>query len=460
MSAERILFITGRLAEYSLRKVLEDLSRRAGFEYDVQVMGISVAALMHAEWLKRKLPKVPEGFSRAILPGLCLGEIGPLEEEWGVPVQRGPREVQDLPEFFGKQRMKPGDYGKYEIEILAEINHANRLPIEEVLRIAEHYRASGADVIDVGCTPGERWPGIGEAVRALREAGLRVSIDSFDREEVERGVAAGAELVLSCNSSNREWAGELPVEWVVIPDDASDWEAMEATAQALRERGVRYRLDPILEPIGFGFANSLGRYLAARKRWPEEAMMMGIGNITEMSEADTSGMNLLLAGFCEEQRIGSVLATEVINWGRSAVREFDVARRLVRHAVKHRTVPKHLDSRLVMLRDKRVHELGEEGLSLLANQIRDANYRIFVEGGELHLINREGHWHGRDPFELIEQIPPVDASHAFYLGYELSKAVTALTLGKQYRQDQALDWGFLTVPEKSRHERESEKREN
>jgi hypothetical protein len=41
----------------------------------------------------------------------------------------------------------------------------------------------------------------------------------------------------------------------------------------------------------------------------------------------------------------------------------------------------------------------------------------------------------------------VDPSHAFYLGYEMAKAVTALTLGKDYRQDQALDWGHLSRPE-------------
>ena len=41
----------------------------------------------------------------------------------------------------------------------------------------------------------------------------------------------------------------------------------------------------------------------------------------------------------------------------------------------------------------------------------------------------------------------MDPNHAFYLGYEMAKAVTALTLGKDYRQDQALDWGYLTKPE-------------
>jgi hypothetical protein len=41
------------------------------------------------------------------------------------------------------------------------------------------------------------------------------------------------------------------------------------------------------------------------------------------------------------------------------------------------------------------------------------------------------------------------------LGYEAAKAVTALTLGKQYRQDEALDWGFLTEPEVSHRLRKS-----
>ncbi|MEZ6049476.1 MAG: hypothetical protein R3C11_28635 [Planctomycetaceae bacterium] len=55
--------------------------------------------------------------------------------------------------------------------------------------------------------------------------------------------------------------------------------------------------------------------------------------------------------------------------------------------------------------------------------------------------------------QIIAESPDLDASHAFYLGYELAKAVTALTLSKDYRQDQALSWGFLTLPEVSAHER-------
>ncbi len=70
--------MTGRLAEFSLRKVLEPLSKQACFDYEVQVLGISVAALMHAEWVLRKL-EVGPGFDRVILPGWCRGELQPLQ---------------------------------------------------------------------------------------------------------------------------------------------------------------------------------------------------------------------------------------------------------------------------------------------------------------------------------------------------------------------------------------------
>jgi hypothetical protein len=107
-----------------------------------------------------------------------------------------------------------------------------------------------------------------------------------------------------------------------------------------------------------------------------------------------------------------------------------------------------------MLRDPRLLSQGTETLERLAREIRDHNYRIFTEDGQLHLISAGLHLHSDDPFELLDQLlatqpKNLDASHAFYLGYELCKAMTALTLGKQYRQDEALDWGFLTRQEKS-----------
>jgi dihydropteroate synthase len=103
------------------------------------------------------------------------------------------------------------------------------------------------------------------------------------------------------------------------------------------------------------------------------------------------------------------------------------------------------------LRDPKLHEQGDQALAELAARITDPNYRIFAERGEIHVLNGHVYLCGSDPFEVFERLvaadPTLDVSHAFYLGYEFSKAVTALTLGKNYTQDQALRWGFLTVPE-------------
>jgi hypothetical protein len=259
--------------------------------------------------------------------------------------------------------------------------------------------------------------------------------------------------VLSVNGGNRDAARDWGVEVVAIPDRPGSLDGLDATAEALDAAGVPFRLDPILEPIGFGFAASLGRYLEARRRWPEAEMMMGVGNLTELTDVDSAGVNAMLAGFCQELGIRSVLTTAVANWARSSVRELDVARRLVHHAATKRIPPKRVDRRLIMLRDPKVPRFGAENLAELQRRIRDPNWRIFAEDGAIHALNNAGLLSDADPFVLFDRMGVVDPSHAFYLGYEMMKAKTALTLGKAYRQDQALEWGFLTEEEVSHRAR-------
>jgi dihydropteroate synthase-like protein len=307
-------------------------------------------------------------------------------------------------------------------------------------------------------------------VRALKAEGHRISIDSLNPVEIEPAVRAGAALVLSVNSSNREAAKDWGCEVVAIPDDFATLGGLDETVETLAAAGVRLRIDPVIEPIGCGFAASLGRYLEVRRRYPDAEMLMGIGNLTELTDADSAGINVLLLGFCEEVGIRSVLTTQVINWARTSVRECDLARRLVYHAARRRVPPKHMEPRLVTLRDPKVHEFGAESLAQLAQQIKDNNFRVFGEGGQVHLVGAGLHIADRDPFLVFERLmnpgfggakdqhePPadLDASHAFYLGYEMAKAAIALALSKDYRQDEALDWGYLTEAEKSHRLRKS-----
>ena len=381
-----------------------------------------------------------------------------------LPIEIGPKDLRRLPEFFGR-KSDDHTYGKWDIEIIAEINHAPRLDQKTALAMAQKMRDDGATMIDVGCEPNSCWTSVGELVRALKSEGHRVSIDSLNPQEIEPAVQAGAELVLSVNSSNRDRAADWGCEVVVIPDDIRDLDSMEETIEQLAEQKVPLRIDPILEPIGLGFAASLKRYMAARKRWPDAEMMMGIGNLTELTDVDSAGINVLLLAICQELCIRSVLTTEVINWARTSVKECDVARRMVHYAINHQVPPKHLTEELLLLRDPKRLEFGPEQLAELAGKIKDNNYRIFAESGQVHLLGSGLHFSDADPFRVFDQLAAtqpknLDNSHSFYLGYEMCKALLALQLGKQYTQDEALSWGFLTQPETERHRLKRSRRQD
>jgi dihydropteroate synthase len=176
---------------------------------------------------------------------------------------------------------------------------------------------------------------------------------------------------------------------------------------------------------------------------------MGIGNITELTAADSTGVNALLLAICQELGVRAVLTTEVIPWARGAVREVDIARRLMHYAVKHRTLPKSVDDRLVTLKDPEVLAYSEEELRTLQRAVTDPNFRIFADGRTITIFNNTIFASGTDIDELFARLGVDEAMHAFYLGRELMKAQIAVTLGKTYRQEGQLQWGYLTPPEQA-----------
>ncbi|HEX4627215.1 MAG TPA: DUF6513 domain-containing protein, partial [Gemmatimonadales bacterium] len=331
-----MLFVTGKLAEPALRRTITEMA--PSFAWEIAVLKITVAALMTTPWIARSLV-VPGDTDLVLIPGLCEGDPAVIAERaGGAAVEKGPKDLRQIPEYFGRAAEAP-NYGAYDMEIVAEVNNAPRLERAAIRAEAERYRMSGADVIDIGSTPGRDFPALADVVRELVGAGMRVSIDSFDAEEIRRAVGAGAELVLSVNRTNLGVARELAgtrTRVVVIPDFGQGIETLEPSVAALERWGVSYLIDPVIEPIGFGFMRSLERFAETRRRYPTAPLFMGIGNITELTAADTTGVNAVLVAICQELGVRAVLTTEVIPWARGAVREIDVARRLMYHAVSHK----------------------------------------------------------------------------------------------------------------------------
>ena len=264
----RILFVTGKLAREALGRVLGEM--QPAFAYDIATLKITVAALMTTPWIATHLDLTAgHDYDQIIIPGLCEGDTAVIEARHGVPTRKGPDDLQDLPAFFGQESGAPND-DAYDVRIFAEINHVPSLSLAEILSIADYYRASGADVIDLGCSMDRRFSAAGEVIRALKDRGFTVSIDTFDKDEILAADAAGVDYLLSLNGSNMELAPRLQCIPVIIPDFGQGLESLYVNIEAAERAGIReYIVDPIVEPLIVGFVPSLERYWQTRRRFPD-----------------------------------------------------------------------------------------------------------------------------------------------------------------------------------------------
>ncbi len=435
----RYLFVTGKLAAPSLEDALEKLSDH--FEFEIAILPISVAALMDTDFVAKHLAGA-RGFDRIYLPGLCRGAVSAIADKVGVEVVRGPKSLKDLASYFGAGSQL-AEYGSYRTKIIAEIVDAYQLSLEEILKRAAYYKSSGADIIDLGCPVEGGFAAIGEAVRELKRDGCLVSVDSINPQDILNADAAGVDFVLSINSRNIDIARRLHSKVVVIPDPDEGIESLERTIRQLQDWSIPFIIDPILNPIGFGFSESIGNYIDMRRKYRKAEMLMGLGNLTELTAADTTGITAAMAGIIEELGIDYVLTTEVISWARGAVRELDIARRLMYHACRHKMLPKYLDDRLITIKDPPFEPYQEVELRAMQAKIHDRNFRIFADCNSIYVFNNKLFIKDTDIRALFDQLNVEDAAQAFYLGKELQKALTAVRLGKRYVQEEELRWGYM-----------------
>lgn len=324
----------------------------------------------------------------------------------------------------------------------SEIVNAPRMSLSQIVERAYYYRESGAEIIDIGGDVDQPFPHLRDVIRTLKAEGFKVSIDSLQEEDILAANRAGVDLVLSLNSNNLELAKILDCPVVLIPDDGEDLSSLYRNLETLTKWNTPCILDPILPPLTMGLVEGISRYRKLRRDFPECPLLMGLGNVTELIDADSTGINALMVGMATELNVNYILTTEVSHRARGAVRETSLARKLMYRAITEGRIPKHLDYSLLTIKDPFGNSYEAAELREMQAEIKDKNYRIFVDDRFIYIFNAFIFFQGTSAQELFSRLSIQDSNHAFYLGRELGKAEMALRLGKKYVQDDPLRWGL------------------
>jgi len=402
----------------------------------------------------------------------ALREIAEVDENWrGILEEHGGMIIGDA----GRE-LPVGD--AFPMRVIAEIVNAPTLEIDEAVKRAKYFEVEGADIIDIGMLAGVSRP---EEASALVEAvkasvGTPVSIDSLDPAEIRAAAVAGVELVLSVDRGNMAevapYVSEVPV--VVLPSDMREGVMPHGAEERIRflrenirrakELGIgRIIADPVLEPaVQPGLLESLKAYGLFRELDAETPVLFGLGNVTELIDVDSPGVNGLLAALADEVRANLLFIPEHSAKARGSVRETVLAAQMMYLARRREAPPKDLGIDLLVLKEKRWREgdydLGIEACARIVEAEIEVDPGMDDLGWFMVLVDREedkivaAHFRETgDPSTIIKGKTAREVyqtiiregligkfDHAAYLGKELTKAELALRLGRSYVQDEPL----------------------
>ncbi len=355
------LLITGKSGERRLKEILE----REKISAKIHVSKVDVAAFLTTEMiLKELVGEDLEEIERVIVPGTVKGNLEVMSEKLEVPCVRGPENLDKLEEFLLEEGEEKDGVVKEIPKIMAEIVDAPKLSREELGKVAEYYVNSGADIIDLGMLVGEdnseKIPEIVTEVR--KKVKVPLSIDTLNEREILAAVDNGVDLVVSLDFSNYKVVKKVDVPAVIIPrrDGQVPKKAreriklLEELMEKLKEEGFdKIIVDPILAPVNFGFLESIRAYAKFREKYPKVPLFMGVGNITELMDVDSVGVNGLLAGMAAELGVNILLTTEGSAKTKGSVEELSTAVKMMSLAKSQQKNPKDLGEGLNLLRLKK-----------------------------------------------------------------------------------------------------------
>jgi dihydropteroate synthase-like protein len=515
---KKVLLVTGELAEKLVRKYAVESASPT----EVKVLPISVASFMTSELLIDKLGSADlSEFSMIMVPGLARADLVKVESELKLPVFKGPKYAADIPlvldalkriklskekpacellsseikssikkqlkmveEAAKRMPLEPYNFlvgrGKASIaagrdfptRIIAEIADAPLLSNDELIGIAERYLQSGAEIIDIGMVAGKGMAGeVPRLVSTLRDNfDVPLSIDTFNKAEIRKAIECGIDLILSINGATIEDFPNLDVPAVLVPvNPKRDYYPREPKEKAMylmelvrKSEKLGYKrviADPVLEPVNQGFVESLISFYELRGLAPKLPIMMGIGNVVELYDADSPGITALLLGAAGEIGVNFVLTVEASDKTRGNVAEVRKARDMMIISKIRGTVPKDLGLDLLVLKEKRrFYDLYDKSVEKAAEVIQATArekfrpdpkgfFKIFLDKSDIVAVlyaekspkivirgkTADGICH-----EIIERGLVSEIGHAAYLGRELQKAEVALKTGKGYLQEKEL----------------------
>ena len=178
-------------------------------------------------------------------------------------------------------------------------------------------------------------------------------------------------------------------------------------------------------------------------------MFMGTGNLTELTDCDSSGANAIMMGMVSELSIDAVLVVQVSGHCKNSIKETDAARKIMHFSKKNQRLPFRVSNDLLCISERKPKRKSKEEVEEIKSMVKDSNYRIILSDEGVNVFNKEISAKGKDPYDFYDKIDVMgDTSHAFYLGVELARAQIAHQLGKNYDQDNQLEWGIAVDKEK------------
>lgn len=486
----KILVVTARKAFPLVERAVSGLK-----DVYVKVLDSDIAAFATPKLLRESLVGDEQKYDLILVSGLCGADFSKLERDYQTKIRLGPKHASDLDvvlkyagevEFSSKipacvllaERMKrdalrmvneleeKADFvfkmkdlkigGSSRMKVLAEIVSATRLDREKLLKRARYFISEAADAIDLGVHLEAVPEDVERVVKALKPLGVPLSVDSLDGELLKAGVNAGADMVLSLNSTNLGIAGAAVAESgaaaVIIPD-GDDLSSLSKNIKTAKSMGIKKIIaDPVLNPVAHGCVESLSRYYQFRALDRETPLFFGTGNVTELIDADSTGANALLAGLGMELNASLLFTPEHSDKARGSVRELRIASEMMLLAREKQTPPKDLGIDLLVIKEKRARValldlIGKEFIPAEPSKIWRLDpagcFKIgIIEIGGEEVIAAEHEKlviRGKSAKEILDTILKrklvLSPEHAAYLGRELMKAELALRFRRSYAQD-------------------------